>query len=98
MSAQNQATSYARALRLKGDPSKVEESIKLFTQNTLPLLKKQKGFTGVTLLGNRKTGDGLSVTYWETEATMKEARGQVRPEALKVLEKTGGSIVEENEC
>jgi heme-degrading monooxygenase HmoA len=98
MSAQNQATSYTRAIRLKGDPNKVDEAIKLWTQDILPLMKKQKGFTGVTLLGNRKTGDALSVSYWETETTMKDARGQTRPEALRVLGKTGGSIVEENEC
>jgi heme-degrading monooxygenase HmoA len=98
MSAQNQATSYTRVVRLKGDPNKVDEAIKLWTQDILPLLKKQKGFSGATLLGNRKTGDGLSVSYWETEANMKEARGQVRPEALKVLGKTGGSIVEDDEC
>ncbi len=97
MAAQNQATSYARVVRLKGDPNRVEESIKLWTENILPLIKKQRGFTGVTLLGNRKTGEGLSVSYWETEAAMKEARGQVRPEALKVLEKTGGRIVEDDE-
>ena len=98
MSAQNQATSYARVVRLKGDPNRVDESIKLWTEGILPLLKKQKGFTGVTLLGNRKTGDGLSVAYWETETAMKEARPQVRPEALKVLGQTGGSIVEDDEC
>lgn len=98
MSALNQATSYARVVRLKGDPSKVDEAIRLYTQEILPLIKKQKGFTGVTLLGNRKTGDALTVSYWETETTMKDARGQVRPDALKVLGKTGGSIVEDDEC
>jgi heme-degrading monooxygenase HmoA len=98
MSTQNQATSYARVVRLKGDPNKVDEAIRLYTQEILPLIKKQKGFTGVTLLGNRKTGDALSVSYWETETSMKDARGQTRPEALKVLGKTGGSIVEDDEC
>lgn len=98
MSAQNQATFYARVIRLKGDPSKIDEAVRLWTTETLPLIKKQPGFTGVTVLGNRKTGDGLTVAYWESEAAMKQARGQVRPEALKVMEKTGGSIVEEDEC
>ena len=98
MSTQNQATSYARVVRLKGDPNKIDEAVKLYTQEILPLIKKQKGFTGVTLLGNRKTGDALSVSYWETETSMKDARGQTRPEALKVLGKTGGSIVEDDEC
>ncbi len=98
MSEQNQATSYARVVRLKGDPSKVNEAVKLWTSDILPLIKKQPGFSGATLLGNRKTGDGLSVSYWESEAAMKQARGQVRPEAQKTLAKTGGNIVEDDEC
>jgi len=85
MAAQNQATTYARVVRLKGDPNRVQETITVWTQHILPLLKKQRGFTGVTLVGNRKSGDALSVSYWDTEATMKEARGQVRPQALKCL-------------
>jgi len=98
MSAQNQATMYTRVVRLKGDPSKVNEAVQLWTQEILPLLKKQPGFSGATLLGIRKTGDGLSVSYWESEAAMKQARAQVRPEALKTLGKTGGSIVDDDEC
>jgi heme-degrading monooxygenase HmoA len=96
--SQNQATSYGRVVRLKGDPSKINEAVRLWTQDILPLLKKQPGFTGATLIGNRKTGNGLSVSYWESESAMKQARGQVRPEALKVMGQTGGSIVEEDEC
>ena len=98
MSVANQATSYTRVVRLKGDPAKVEEQIRLWTQDVLPVIKKQKGFTGVTLLGNRKTGDAMTVSYWETEGTMKDARGNVRPEALKMLSKIGGSIVDDDEC
>ena len=93
---QNHVNSYCRVVRLKGDPNKVDEAVKLWTQEILPLLKKQKGFAGATLVGNRETGDGLSVSYWQSEATMKEARGQVRPEAIKILSKTGGSMIEDD--
>ena len=89
---------YGRVIRMKGDPAKTDEGIKVWTQNILPLIKKQKGFSGVSLMGSRKTGDGVSVAYWETEQAMKEARAQVRPEADKVMGPTGRSIVEENEC
>ena len=95
---QNHVNSYCRVVRLKGDPNKVDEAVKLWTQEILPMLKKQKGFAGATLVGNRETGDGLSVSYWESETTMKEARGQVRPEAIKILSKTGGSMIEDDEC
>lgn len=96
--SQNRANSYCRVVRLKGDPSKINEAVRLWTQDILPLLKKQPGFTGTTILGNRKTGDGLSVSYWESESAMKQARSQVRPEAVKMTSQTGGSIVEEDEC
>jgi heme-degrading monooxygenase HmoA len=89
---------YGRVVRLKGDPAKTDESVKAWTQQTLPLIKKQKGFAGVSLMGNRKTGDALSVTYWETEQAMKDARPQIRPTAEKVLGQVGGRIIEEDEC
>jgi len=89
---------YSRVVRLKGDPNKVAEAISRWTQQILPLIKKQKGFAGVSYMGNRKTGDGFSVTYWETEQAMKDARGQIRPEAEKILSETGGRIVEDDEC
>ncbi len=98
MAEQNRANSFVRVVRVKGDPSKLNENIKLWTTDILPILKKQKGFMGASLTGNRKTGDGMTVTYWESETAMKEARGQVRPEALKMLAKNGGSIVEDDEC
>lgn len=98
MSSEQRTSPYARIVRLKGDPSKAQEAMKLWTEEVLPLLKKQFGFGGVVMLGDRKTGDGLSVSYWDSEKEMKDARGQVRPAADKMMEKTGGSIVDEDEC
>jgi heme-degrading monooxygenase HmoA len=89
---------YCRLIRLKGTPDKVDEGVKLWTADVMPALKKQGGFAGAALLGNRETGEGFTVTYWETEKAMKEARDRVRPEGLKVLTTTGGSIVEEHDC
>src|SRR3989442_192829 len=55
MSAErNQAHAYVRVVRLKGDPTKVDEHIRHWTQEILPLLKKQPGFTGASLTGNRQ--------------------------------------------
>ena len=98
MPEQNRANSFCRVVRLRNDPRRVDEGIKLWTKEILPLLKKQKGFSGATLTGNRSSGHGLSVTYWQSETAMKEAHGHVRPEALTVLEKTDASIAEDDEC
>ena len=89
---------FRRVVRLEGDANKTDEALKLWTESVLPLIKKQKGYAGVSMLRNRTTGDGVSVTYWETEQAMKESRGNIRPEAQRIMASTGGSIVEENDC
>jgi len=89
---------YCRVIRLRGNPAKTDESIKLWEHEILPTIKQQSGFAGATQIGNRETGETLSVTYWETEQNMKAAKDQVRPVALKVLGTTGGSIVDDTEC
>jgi heme-degrading monooxygenase HmoA len=89
---------FSRVVRLKGDANRTDEALALWKESVLPVIKKQKGYAGVSMLRNRKTGDGLSVSYWETEQAMKESRDQIRPEALRIMASTGDSIVEENEC
>jgi len=95
---QNRANPYCRVIRVKNDPSKVEEGTRIWTKEILPILKKQKGFLGVTLTGSRRSGHGLSVIYWESETAMKEGREHVRTVATKVLAETGGRIVEDDDC
>ncbi len=97
MSSESMAT-HARVIRMKGEPGKAEETTKRWTAEIFPLIKKQSGFRGVSFMGNRKTGEGLSVTYWESEQAMKDARAQVRPQAEKLLGGMGGSITDEDEC
>jgi heme-degrading monooxygenase HmoA len=97
MSGQERAT-HARVVRLKVEPANTDQAISQWTSGIFPLLKKQNGFRGSTLVGNRKTGDGISVSYWESEQAMKDARGQVRPQAETIMAKTGSRIVEDDEC
>lgn len=93
-----QTAGHARLVRLKSDPANTDAAIKRWTSEILPLLKKQDGFRGATLVGNRKTGDGFSVSYWDSERAMQNARPQVRPQAETILNSTGGKIVDEDEC
>ena len=98
MMSGQERTTHARVLRLKAEPTNTDQAIRTWTSEILPLLKKQNGFRGATLVGNRKTGDGISVTYWESEQALKDARTHVRPQAEPIMEKTGSRIVEEDEC
>jgi hypothetical protein len=97
MSNEQRAT-HARVIRLKNEPANSDKTIKEWTSEILPLLKKQDGFRGATLVGNRKTGDGLSVTYWASEEAMKNARPNVRPQAETIMSSLGSKIVDEDEC
>jgi heme-degrading monooxygenase HmoA len=93
-----QTATHARVIRLKTEPTNSDAVIKQWISEVLPLLKKQDGFRGATLVGNRKTGDGLSVTYWASEEAMKNARPNVRPQAETIMSNAGSKIVDENEC
>jgi len=97
MSNEQRAT-HARVIRLKTDPTNSDTASKRWSSEVLPLLKKQDGFRGATLVGNRKTGDGLSVTYWASEEAMKNARAKVRPQAETIMSNAGSKIVDEDEC
>jgi hypothetical protein len=95
--ASQERTTHARVVRLKGEPVNTDKAIRQWTSEILPLLKKQDGFRGVTLVGNRQSGDALSVTYWESEQAMKNAHPKVRPQAETIWGQTGGKIVDDDE-
>jgi len=98
MMSNEQKATHARVIRLKTEPTNSDKTIKQWTSEVLPLLKKQDGFRGATLVGNRKTGDGLSVTYWASDEAMKNARPKVRPQAETIMGQAGSKIVDEDEC
>jgi quinol monooxygenase YgiN len=64
---------YCRVIRAKGDPAKTEQGVKAYAEQVIPAMKQQKGFAGATLVGNRETGDSLSVTYWESEQALNDS-------------------------
>jgi heme-degrading monooxygenase HmoA len=88
---------YVRVVRLKNDPARADEGVKAWTEHVLPAVKKQPGFLGITLAGN-ELGDGLGVSYWKSEAEMIASRDKVLPEAMKVMQSVGSSIVEDDMC
>ena len=98
MAVQTRANQFCRVVRVKNDPSRIDEAIKFWTHDVLPRLKKQKGSAGASFIGSRRSGYTLTVSYWESETAMKDARARVRTEELKSLEKTGGTIVQDDEC
>ena len=92
-------TKYARVIRLRGgDPSKADEAQRRFKDEIYPTLKQQPGFRGVSAMINRKTGEGMTVSYWDSEKALDDANEKIRPIGEKVRQATGRQIVEEDVC
>ena len=61
---------YARVSIAQSQPGKADEVIRIHRDSVVPAAKQQKGFKGLYLLHDRKTGKGITITLWETEADM----------------------------
>jgi heme-degrading monooxygenase HmoA len=65
---------HARLSRFAGlDPERVEETVDQFREQALPQLQQQPGFRGITVGVNRKTGQAVAISVWETEADMTQS-------------------------
>ena len=89
---------YCRVIRTKLDRNRFEDTLKGLKDTLVPTIKKQPGFAGFTATANRQTGDGVTVTYWETEKAMQDARPNVMPVAQKFLASVGGELISQDDC
>jgi heme-degrading monooxygenase HmoA len=60
-----------RLVRVKMDPSKVDETIAFFRSDVLPELKAAPGFLAVRNMVDRSTGEGAVGTIWADEDSMR---------------------------
>jgi heme-degrading monooxygenase HmoA len=62
---------YARITRSQVRIERVEHSIKVIKESILPAAKAQKGYRGFFLFMNKKTGEGATISLWESESHCK---------------------------
>ncbi len=70
---------FARVTTVQGAPDRVEEGIRQFREQAVPLVQGQPGFAGAYLLVNSQSGKGLAVSLWESEAAMTGSAAAVEP-------------------
>lgn len=58
---------FARLTIVQVKAGTMDEVIKIYGDNVVPAAKSQKGYKGILLLTDRKTGKGISVALWESE-------------------------------
>jgi len=46
---------------------RIDEFAKFYNENVVPDAKSQKGYCGIYLMADRKTGKGIAFTLWNSE-------------------------------
>ena len=89
---------YARVTFATAQSGKTEEIAKVIRDSVLPALKKQKGFNGLLHMGDRKTGKGMNIALWDSEADMTagETSGFYREQVAKVVPLLAGATTMEH--
>ncbi|MBN1223164.1 MAG: antibiotic biosynthesis monooxygenase [Candidatus Aminicenantes bacterium] len=58
---------YARITRFRVRVEKMERAIQIYNESIVPAAKAQKGYRGIYLFDNKKTGEGLVLGLWDSE-------------------------------
>ncbi len=58
---------FARLTTRQINPERIDEFIKRYRQSVVPAAKSQKGYRGIFLFMDRKTGNSVSISLWEKE-------------------------------
>lgn len=59
---------FARTTTIFIKPERIDEAIAIYETSVIPAAREQKGFRTATYLADRRSGKGISLTFWETEA------------------------------
>jgi heme-degrading monooxygenase HmoA len=61
----------ARTGRISFSPDKADELISRVRDTVVPQYEQREGFKGFTLLLDRSKGEGVGISFWETEDAMR---------------------------
>lgn len=78
---------FARVTTMYIRPEMLDKATSIFENSVLPAANSQKGYCGAKLLLDRKTGKGIVITLWESEADAiaNEENKYYEEQLLKVL-------------
>ena len=76
---------YARVINSQLVPEKVEDAVSVWRDKVAPNIKQAKGFKGAYLVGDRETGNGLTITLWETKEDA-DAMNAALPQTLALFD------------
>jgi heme-degrading monooxygenase HmoA len=63
---------YARVSTFEGPPDQIDEGLRYMREEIMPkAFQEDEGFKGVLSLADRQSGKTLTITFWESEETMR---------------------------
>jgi heme-degrading monooxygenase HmoA len=68
---------HARVVSMEMLPMNVVEAVRIYQELVVPAAKEEQGFKGTLLLTDSDTGEGVSISLWDSEEDMhaSEASG-----------------------
>lgn len=78
---------FSRNVSIRLKPNSVAEFTKLFENEALPLLQKQKGFQGEISLVAAGGGEAVGISLWDQKENADAYSRDAYPELLKALAK-----------
>ena len=58
---------FARLTTAQIQADRIDRFIKIYEESVVPAAKSQKGYKGISLFVDRKTGKGVSIGFWESQ-------------------------------
>ena len=88
---------YARLTKMQVRLERVEQSIKIFNESVLPAAKQQKGYRGLFLFMNKQTGEGTTLSFWNSEkdCLASEENHYYQEQLIKVMNFLTAPLVRE---
>jgi heme-degrading monooxygenase HmoA len=80
---------HARAGKVSFSSDKADEVTRHVKENVVPRLQEQDGFKGFTLLLDKSNGEGVGLSFWESEEAMR-ATEDISKEARSGAAGAGG--------
>lgn len=82
----------ARSSTFHGEPENIEQAITFVTSEVVPMLDRIDGCRGLSLLVDRKSGDCIATTSWDSDEAMRASNEQLQPMRERGRDILGGSL------
>jgi hypothetical protein len=76
---------FARNVSFRLKPNMLSDYTRTFENDTLPLLRKQKGFKDEITLSNPGSLDAIAISLWESKANAEAYNTDAYPAVLKTF-------------